>query len=152
MVWQEEPFGMWRRESHPKKRDDRVREAIASGRYGLDGEDHDLWVRAWSSMPSRRLLQLPKRIDLRGGLPRDQFGELVSVTITEVPTQFLDWLGVGSETCLVCDQSTVGSDRLLVSVLPTFACDFAFIRGAVWVHAACFARCPGTGEPGPVPW
>jgi hypothetical protein len=117
----------------------------------MDEEDRTEWDRAWSSMPNRRILDVTKGDfeKMLGG----KAGDILTVTICEVPKQFADKLYIENALCPVCGESTENdSSRVVASVSPSFV---NFIRGigaAAWVHQKCLDMCPLIDEPTPIPW
>jgi hypothetical protein len=115
----------------------------------LDGDDRTKWNRAWAEMPCRRLTSPPGfgvDCDLLSG-----FGEPISGAISEDPPQFRDRVWRESERCPICGGSTVGVDRLAATIHPRWPNGLRVGIG-VWVHPACFERCPMADEPAPIPW
>ena len=91
-------------------------------------------------------LLAPPKIGIAG-----EFGDPVSVTISQNPEEFSDKFWRESEVCPVCGETTAASPRLSANLYPTFSNGLSFGMG-VWVHSACFYNCPDSGEPAPVPW
>jgi hypothetical protein len=100
-------------------------------------------------MPHRRLQDQPK-IDV-GDSIRSRFGEPVTATISEDPSQYSDQNRRKNETCPVCGETTEGTKRKAATLHPRFKNSFSYGLG-VWVHEECFERCPDANEPTPVPW
>jgi hypothetical protein len=117
---------------------------------GIDvNEDRTAWDQAWRAMPHRRL-ESPPRIEFNRGF-LDQFGDLVSVTISLDPPEYSERAWRESESCPVCGDTTAGAERLPATLYPNFASGRSYGLG-VWVHRACFENCRDTGEPAPIPW
>lgn len=111
--------------------------------------DREEWDRAWNSMPLRRL-QSPTKLKIGDELLRG-LGDPVSVMISEDPPQFSHKAWRESEACPVCGDTTSGSDRIPATLHPRWESGMRIGIG-VWVHRACFERCPDADEPTPVPW
>jgi hypothetical protein len=117
--------------------------------YSLDGKDREDWDRSWSAMPHRHLSSPPKT-DLSGDM-LSRFGHPVSFTISQDPPQFCDLAWRESEYCPICGERTFAEERLPASLYPRWASGLRVGLG-VWVHRTCFANCPDTGSPAPIPW
>jgi hypothetical protein len=116
------------------------------------GDDRTVWDRAWSSMPHRRIAA-PEAIDLRPllGDSLAEAGVPVSITIALDPPRFAPQGWRPSEFCPLCGALTNRVQRLPASIHLRFASGLSVGIG-VWVHRACFERCPEAGEPAPIPW
>lgn len=78
-------------------------------------------------------------------------GAPVSITIALDPPRFALEGWRSSEVCPLCGESTNRVQRLPATIHPVFESGLSVGIG-VWVHRACFERCPDAGEPTPVPW
>lgn len=116
--------------------------------YSPDGKDREEWDRGWSSMPHRHLAKWSK-FELWD--PRGHLGEPISITISQDPPQFADWVKRGSEPCPVCGEPTSATDRLAATLSPRWANGVRFGIG-VWIHRICFESLPDVGGPAPIPW
>lgn len=116
----------------------------------MDDDDRTEWDRAWSSMPHRRILDTTK-VDF-ANITKLEVGEVVSVIITEVPTQYLNRSYISIPVCPVCGQTTGdGPDLVEVGVFPIFT-KISGLGFGSWAHDLCLKDCTMIDEPTPVPW
>jgi hypothetical protein len=120
-----------------------------AGGASPDGGDRAESDRLWRMMPHRRLASPPKAVSRVGLL--DRLGDPVSWSISQDPPQFSDGIWRESERCPICGERTSDQDRLPATLHPRWESGFTVGLG-VWVHRACFERCPDKGEPAPIPW
>ncbi len=79
-----------------------------------------------------------------------QFGPILSATIALDPPQFADRGDQETRECPLCGEAADDTDRLAATLHPTFAREIS-LGLPVWVHRACFDRCPDAGKCDHVP-
>jgi hypothetical protein len=107
--------------------------------------DRSEWDRVWGLRTQHRL-PAGCKLDLRLN-----FGQPISVTISEDPSQFADRNFRESEICPVCGESTKGQSRVPATLDVTFDGNLRLGIG-VWAHRSCYEKCPDTGEKAGIPW
>ena len=109
--------------------------------------DEDEWQRVWGSMQNRRIPD-PTALDLP---LTEQFGNVVTASISEAPMQYLDYLYFPSDVCPLCSESTSAGVRLPTSLSLTFDLLKAKIGVCAWAHCHCFEKLELSDEPPPIP-
>lgn len=101
-------------------------------------------------MPHRRILDITK-VDF-SKISGFDVGEVVTVTIAQVPNKYLEKVYIAIPVCPICREPTNDeNDRIVVSVNPTFT-NISNLGYGSNAHRKCFDDCPLIDEPTPVPW
>jgi hypothetical protein len=112
-----------------------------------DVSDKD-WERAWSSMPNRTVRE-PSKLNLQLD---PNLGKVLSATIAEAPSQYLEFLYLPTELCALCSKATFAADRVPTSV----SVELDQLKGSIgicsWVHRTCFEELEISEKPAPIPW
>jgi hypothetical protein len=112
---------------------------------GSDGEERTGWDRAWGDRRVKTIVG-PLKIKTDPAL-----GRVVSAIIAADPAEYADLVPRLVDECPICGEPTKGTPRLASSLHPTYKSGFKHGQG-VWAHVTCFANCPDSDEPAPIPW
>jgi hypothetical protein len=119
----------------------------------IKGNHCEEWNQAWCRQP-HRYLNLPLKIELMHefGIDGSPFGNIVSATISETPSEYIDYVFRYCDECPICGETTLNVPRLAAQIHPKFENGSDSILLAVWVHPYCFESCPKTEKSAPIPW
>ena len=111
-----------------------------------ENEEREKW-RALFSGIKLRLLTAPPKVDVYGL----EFGELRLVGVSLDPEEVADQIWRESDVCPICGEKTTPADAIAASLQPEFNSGLSYLMG-VWIHRACFEKCPESDEERGVPW
>jgi hypothetical protein len=114
----------------------------------MEDDDRTEWDAAWGAMPHRRMLRWRPGLEDQLGLG---FGEIVTVSISPTPEQYIGTMYVSTTACPICGLTTDDTERLAVSLHPVFTRSSGFGLSG-WAHKECFESCPLIDEPPRIPW
>jgi hypothetical protein len=110
-------------------------------------DDREAWDRLFQGRTERRLAP-PYKLGVRLD---PEFGNLISVTISQMPDETTRKLWFETELCPICGGSTAGAARIAASLTLRFDSGMEYGQ-CVWAHPACFESCPDTGVEARIPW
>jgi hypothetical protein len=133
--------------------DEEAESFLSNKRSELDGEDRVEWDAAWSRQ-SYRKLELPLKVERVRSINELESGcgKMVSATISEDPVEFSDLVIREIDSCPICGQETIPTERVAACIHPEFQNGLRNISIGVWVHKDCFQSCSVIEGPAPVPW
>jgi len=118
----------------------------------MDEVDREEWDRVWAAMEVRKLEPSDLHVEMIHTLiALPELGEVLSVTISEVPQQYVEGSYFSTESCVLCSSPTLHKDRRPVSVNPAFD-RIKGISAFAWVHPECFEKLERSSDPPPIPW
>lgn len=93
----------------------------------------------------------PEQVDI-SSIFRLDAGRVQSMTVSLVPTEYVERLYFSSDVCPLCEQRTESDpNRIPASINPKFEKNIG-VTASVWLHHQCYEVLPSSDQHPPIPW